>query len=211
MEENPVVVKADPKKRVIKGRKVIGNRIPQELLDDPILKNDMQVLPQNYNFEVPKTIWRIKTLGCKRVALQLPEGLTMFATTLADIIEKHTGAEAVIMADVTYGACCVDDFSARALGCQLMVHYGHSCLIPIDQTSGIKMLYVFVDIKIDPAHFIETIQVNFVQGFSNSYLQSSVLFLKFSRKIQSFQFLVNLFIFGLFPEKFRDFSFSRFW
>ena len=35
------------------------------------------------------------------------------------------------MADVTYGACCVDDFSARALGCDLLVHYGHSCLIPI--------------------------------------------------------------------------------
>ena len=51
----------------------------------------------------------------KRVALQLPEGLTMFATTLADIIEKHTGADSVIMADVTYGACCVDDYSARAL------------------------------------------------------------------------------------------------
>ena len=168
-EEAPLVVKAGSKKRVIKGaRKVIGNRIPQELLDDPVLKNDMLVLPQNYNFEVPKTIWRIKSLGCKRVALQLPEGLTMFATTLADIIEKHTGAEAVIMADVTYGACCVDDFSARALGCELMVHYGHSCLIPIDQTSGIKMLYVFVDIKMDPAHFIDTIHLNFVQGVLQS-------------------------------------------
>ena len=32
------------------------------------------------------------------------------------------------MGDVTYGACCVDDFSARALACDLMVHYGHSCL-----------------------------------------------------------------------------------
>jgi len=32
------------------------------------------------------------------------------------------------MGDVTYGACCVDDFTARALGCDLMVHYGHSCL-----------------------------------------------------------------------------------
>ena len=162
--EEPLVVKADPKKKVIRGKKVISNRIPQELLDDPTLKNDMLVLPQNYNFEVPKTIWRIKTLGVKKVALQLPEGLTMFATTLADIIEKHTGAESVIMADVTYGACCVDDYSARALGCELMVHYGHSCLIPIDQTSGIKMLYVFVDIKIDPTHFVETIRVNFVDG-----------------------------------------------
>ena len=32
------------------------------------------------------------------------------------------------MSDVTYGACCVDDYSARALGCDFMVHYGHSCL-----------------------------------------------------------------------------------
>ena len=34
----------------------------------------------------------------------------------------------MINGDVTYGACCVDDFTARALGCDLMVHYGHSCL-----------------------------------------------------------------------------------
>ena len=59
---------------------------------------------------------QVRTLKAKRVALQMPEGLTLFATTIADIIEKHTGAESVIMADVTYGACCVDDFSARALG-----------------------------------------------------------------------------------------------
>ena len=42
-----------------------------------------------------------------------------------------------------------------------MVHYGHSCLIPVDQTSGIKMLYVFVDIKLDTLHFIETLNLNF--------------------------------------------------
>ena len=57
----------------------------------------------------------------------------MFATSLADILHRHTGAETVIMADVTYGACCVDDFSARALGCDLLVHYGHSCLVPVDR------------------------------------------------------------------------------
>ena len=41
---------------------------------------------------------------------------------------SFTDAETVIMGDVTYGACCVDDFTAKALGCDLMVHYGHSCL-----------------------------------------------------------------------------------
>ncbi|XP_041097115.1 2-(3-amino-3-carboxypropyl)histidine synthase subunit 1 isoform X1 [Polyodon spathula] len=70
------------------------------------------------------------------------------------------------MGDVTYGACCVDDFTARALGADFMVHYGHSCLVPIDSTSGIKMLYVFVDIQIDASHFIETLKFNFDPGAS---------------------------------------------
>ena len=40
-----------------------------------------------------------------------------------------------------YGACCVDDLSAKAIGCDFMVHYGHSCLVPIDGTS-LPILYV---------------------------------------------------------------------
>jgi len=136
------------------------NRVPDEILNDPQLQLAMKVLPDNYNLEVPKTIWRIRRDGFKRVALQLPEGLTMFATTLSDIIETFTEAETVIMADVTYGACCVDDFSAKALGCDLMVHYGHSCLVPVDQTTNIKMLYIFVDIKIDSLHFVENLKLS---------------------------------------------------
>ncbi|KAF7244236.1 2-(3-amino-3-carboxypropyl)histidine synthase subunit 1, partial [Varanus komodoensis] len=68
------------------------------------------------------------------------------------------------MGDVTYGACCVDDFTARALGADFLVHYGHSCLIPIDATQGVKMLYVFVDVKIDTAHVVETLRFNFRAG-----------------------------------------------
>lgn len=62
---------------------------------------------------------------------------------------------------MTYGACCIDDFTAKALGADLLVHYGHSCLIPIDQTHEIKVLYVFVDIKIDTIHFIDSVKLNF--------------------------------------------------
>nr|NVI71040.1 putative diphthamide biosynthesis protein 1 [Cucujiformia] len=60
-----------------------------------------------------------------------------------------------------YGACCVDDFTAKSLGVDLLVHYGHSCLVPVDQTNSVKVLYIFVDIKIDPLHLFETIQYNF--------------------------------------------------
>jgi 2-(3-amino-3-carboxypropyl)histidine synthase len=55
----------------------------------------------------------------------------------------------------------VDDYTAKALKADLLVHYGHSCLIPVDQTVGIKVLYVFVDIKIDSLHFVESVKLNF--------------------------------------------------
>lgn len=62
--------------------------------------------------------------------MQMPEGLLMFACSLVDLVEKFggEGVEAVVLGDVTYGACCVDDFTAIALGCDFLVHYGHSCL-----------------------------------------------------------------------------------
>ncbi|XP_078404320.1 2-(3-amino-3-carboxypropyl)histidine synthase subunit 1 isoform X1 [Cetorhinus maximus] len=145
-------------------RRRVANQIPEEILNDRELQEAGHALPSNYNFEIHKTIWKIKQAEAKRVALQMPEGLLMFACVIADIIERFTGADTLIMGDVTYGACCVDDFTARALGADFMVHYGHSCLVPIDATAGIKMLYVFVDIKIDGVHFIDTVRFNFPKG-----------------------------------------------
>lgn len=46
-------------------------------------------------------------------------------------------------------------------GCDLLVHYGHSCLVPIQDTEGIAMLYVFVNIDINLSHFIDAIKMNF--------------------------------------------------
>ena len=171
------IVSGKPRKVInARGRgRAALNKVPDDILNDPELRLAMEVLPDNYNLEIPKTIWRIRRDNFQRVALQLPEGLTMFATSLSDIIEKFTTAQTVIMSDVTYGACCVDDFSARALGCDFMVHYGHSCLIPVDQTANIKMLYVFVDIKLDSLHFIESIKANLARS-SRLSLVSTIQF-----------------------------------
>lgn len=138
-------------------RRRIATQIPQDILENADLNSSISVLPSNYNFEIHKTVWRARQTGAKRVALQFPEGLLMFACTIADIVERFAGAETIIMGDVTYGACCVDDYTAKALGADLMVHYGHSCLVPID-TTAIKMLYVFVDIKIDNQHVIDSLR-----------------------------------------------------
>ena len=41
----------------------------------------------------PAQIWRIKQANVQTVALQLPEGLQLFACTLADIIGAYAGVE----------------------------------------------------------------------------------------------------------------------
>ncbi|KAI0939242.1 hypothetical protein AcV5_000712 [Taiwanofungus camphoratus] len=138
----------------------VTNQIPQDILNDAQLNAAIKQLPSNYAFEIHKTIHHVRKNDAKMVALQMPEGLQMFACTIADIIERFTSALTVIMGDVTYGACCIDDYTAVALGCDMLVHYGHSCLVPIDQTT-IKTLYVFVEIAIDSSHLAQTIRLNF--------------------------------------------------
>ncbi|KAF3189258.1 Diphthamide biosynthesis protein 1 [Orbilia oligospora] len=150
----------------VKPRRPAGttrNQIPDTILQNPSLNAAISLLPSNYSFELHKTIHNIQKACATRVALQLPEGLQMFACTLSDIITQFTSAEVLIMGDVTYGACCIDDYTARALGCDFLVHYAHSCLIPSD-VNRIKTLYVFVSIDIDAKHFIATMARNFTSG-----------------------------------------------
>ncbi|KAK7544603.1 diphthamide biosynthesis protein 1 [Phyllosticta citribraziliensis] len=140
------------------------NNIPASILEDPDINEAISLLPTNYNFEIHKTIHRIRSNDHKSVALQFPEGLLLFATTISDILTQFCpGITTTIMGDVTYGACCIDDFTARALGCDLLVHYAHSCLIPVAVTK-IATLYVFVSIGIDTQHLVDTIQRNFAPG-----------------------------------------------
>jgi 2-(3-amino-3-carboxypropyl)histidine synthase len=106
---------------------------------------------------VKKTIWKLREAKAKKVALQFPEGLLMYACVISDIVQEFTGAEPIMLGDVTYGACCVDDLSAKALGADFMVHYGHSCLVPIDVTN-INILYIFVDITIDTEHLVACVK-----------------------------------------------------
>lgn len=73
-----VVIKAKPVRRIFKGVSRTINKIPQNIIDDPLINEAVSVLPQNYNFEIFKTIWRIREMKAKRVALQMPEG-TLFS------------------------------------------------------------------------------------------------------------------------------------
>ncbi|KAF8760347.1 Diphthamide synthesis protein [Rhizoctonia solani] len=125
-------------------KRTIANQIPESILRDPLLQAAADQLPQ----------WR------EDGGVADARGVADVCLYVADIIERFTGALTVIMGDVTYGACCIDDYTAVALGCDMLVHYGHSCLVPIDTTT-IKTLYIFVEIAIDSEHLTNTIRMNF--------------------------------------------------
>lgn len=154
-----------------------GGRLPEDILQDSALNEAIAAnLPSNYDFEVHRTVWRLRRCSARHVGLQMPEGLTMWATALADILRRFVPSveAATIFGDVSFGACCVDDLASRALGIDFLVHYGHSCLVPVDQTT-VTMLYVHVEIRIDVDHLVETVCLNFAKE-SNLVFMGTVQF-----------------------------------
>jgi len=152
-----------------------SNSIPDRITQNQDLLKAISALPKAYEFEILKTLWRIEQTQTQNkatqqpdithVALQMPEGLLLYACTIADIVQRFspTVQTVSIMGDVTYGACCVDDLGAQALGADLLVHYGHSCLIPVTHTV-IPCLYVFVEITVDVIHLVDC----FCETFPNN-------------------------------------------
>ena len=63
------------------------------------------------------------------------------STDLVDVPEKLT-----ILADTSYGACCVDEVAAEHVDAQVVVHYGRSCLSP---TTRLPVIHVFTSKPID--------------------------------------------------------------
>jgi 2-(3-amino-3-carboxypropyl)histidine synthase len=56
----------------------------------------------------------------------------------------------------------VDDLASKQLGCDFIVHYGHSCLVAIPDLAISNALYVFVEIKFDIDLFVESVDRNFM-------------------------------------------------
>ena len=148
--------------------------LPALLANDEHLFADIaNGLPAKYNFEVHKIVWRVLRLNAelqtvRTVGLQLPDGLVAWGPVICAILEKHCtkyGSElsTLLLADVTYGACCIDDLSARQLGVDLLVHFGHSCLVPVLQ-SVVRTMYVHVSIAINVDHLVGSLLANFGRG-----------------------------------------------
>jgi 2-(3-amino-3-carboxypropyl)histidine synthase len=106
-----------------------------------------------------------------RTLLQVPEGLKTKAVELAAKLEKE-GNEIIISAEPCYGACDLKVDEAKRLGCQKIVHYGHTRFIESD----FPVEYIEHREKVDVAPILEK-NYGVLKAYKTIGLISSLQFL----------------------------------
>ncbi|XP_076951373.1 uncharacterized protein LOC143624692 [Bidens hawaiensis] len=99
-------------------------------------------------YEVSRVATFISTHGFKRVALQFPDELLKDSTGVVRALRRELQSSGegginiglYVMADTTYGSCCVDEVGASHINADCVIHYGHTCLSP---TSKLPAFFVF--------------------------------------------------------------------
>lgn len=104
-----------------------------------------------YDLEESKVKQFLEEHEAKRAAVQLPAGLRIYLLKIKETFQK-AGVEVLVNANSCYGACDLADTQAKLLGCDVLVHYGHSDMgIP----TCLPTLYVEARMTADPTKTIE--------------------------------------------------------
>ncbi|CAG8603074.1 10714_t:CDS:10 [Paraglomus occultum] len=100
-------------------------------------------------YELNRVVTTILDFGYEKIALQFPDELLADSTQVATTLKKRTGRDIYILADTSYGSCCVDEIAAQHVNADFIVHYGRSCL---SRTTRLPVLYVFGKKTVDIGH-----------------------------------------------------------
>lgn len=114
---------------------------------------------ESFNFEVEKIVDVIRSRDLKRIYIQLPEGLQQCAKFIVDRIRMllDGNVEIFISANPSYGSCLVDEYGARAVDAQLIVHFGHTPY-PHHKYS-VDVLFIPVEyVEVDRSRILEAVK-----------------------------------------------------
>ncbi|KAF9444614.1 diphthamide biosynthesis protein [Macrolepiota fuliginosa MF-IS2] len=99
-------------------------------------------------YDIQRTADEIIQGDYKRIALQFPDELLHDSVPIFRRLKSKIGPgrELYVLADTSYGSCCVDEVAAQHANADAMVHYGHACM---SLTSRLPVIYVFGKKKLD--------------------------------------------------------------
>jgi diphthamide biosynthesis protein 2 len=78
-----------------------------------------------------------------------------------------------ILADTSYGSCCVDEIAAEHVDADVVVHYGRSCLSP---TARLPVIYVFTSRPLRIPDLIKTFEETFPEKDENIILMADITY-----------------------------------
>ncbi|MCS7110766.1 MAG: 2-(3-amino-3-carboxypropyl)histidine synthase subunit 1/2 [Ignisphaera sp.] len=83
---------------------------------------------ESFDFEIEKIVDTIRSRDVRRIYIQLPEGFQRCTRFITDRIRVLLGrdVEVFISANPSYGSCLVDEYGAKSVNAQLIVHFGHT-------------------------------------------------------------------------------------
>ncbi|EKD12682.1 uncharacterized protein L3040_005266 [Drepanopeziza brunnea f. sp. 'multigermtubi'] len=78
-----------------------------------------------------------------------------------------------ILADTSYGSCCVDEIAAEHVSADVVVHYGRSCLSP---TARLPVIYVFTSHPLPLPSLIQSFESTFPEKGEKVLLMADVTY-----------------------------------
>jgi len=129
------------------------------------LKEDFERLSTTFEIEESANLIIQNEDKYKRISLQFPDELLFLSSTIVKILKEKINSKLpendihlYVLADTSYGSCCVDEVAAEHVNSDLIIHYGHSCL---SRTTRIPVKYVFGNFPIDVDHCCESFNDKF--------------------------------------------------
>ncbi|KAG1706976.1 2-(3-amino-3-carboxypropyl)histidine synthase subunit 2 [Nymphon striatum] len=126
------------------------------------------------------------------VALQFPDNLLGNSAKVSELIhdkvnsneshEEQVECKICILADTSYGSCCVDEVAAQHFESDCLIHFGHSCL---SQTQRLPILYIFPKQAIDTNNFISELLDLFTNESNVCIIWLNVLYHHMTETIKS--------------------------
>lgn len=87
--------------------------------------------------------------------------------------QKRDRVRLYILADTSYGACCVDEVAAEHVDAEVVVHYGRSCLSP---TARLPVIYVFTSPPLSISSVVEVFQATYPEKDSRVIIMADIPF-----------------------------------
>lgn len=128
-----------------------------------------------------EVIFELKRLKAKKVFIQYPEGLKTKIQEISKQLEKE-GFGTLIDCEPTYGGCDVRDVEAKRLGCDVILHIGHS---DFGIKSEIPVVYWDYFIDIDPIPILKK-EIDKLRKFNKIGLVTSLQFVPAMEKTKQY-------------------------